>query len=106
VNPRLRVTVFAALATALGSLSLLPIYDSYGWLPRVLLVIVAVAATSAAVRRVRALAVAAPLFTTLVWAGLITALYAHTVAPLGFIPGPAALRVLHTTLSGGFTDTV
>jgi len=30
--------MFAALATALGSLTLLPIFDSYGWLPRVALV--------------------------------------------------------------------
>ncbi|HEY0871391.1 MAG TPA: DUF3488 and transglutaminase-like domain-containing protein, partial [Acidothermaceae bacterium] len=42
----------------------------------------------------------------LVWAALVTALYAHTVAPLGFIPGPAALRQLHVTMSSGFTDTV
>ncbi len=41
-----------------------------------------------------------------VWAFLVTALYAHSVAPLGFIPGPAALRLLHTTMSSGFTDTV
>ena len=27
------------------------------------------------------------------------------VAPLGFVPGPAALRLLHATLSSGFTDT-
>ena len=32
-----------------------------------------------------------------VWAAVVTALYAHSVAPLGFIPGPAALRLLHAT---------
>jgi transglutaminase-like putative cysteine protease len=105
VNPRLRVTAFATLATLLGSLSLLPIYDTFGWIPRVLLVVLAIAATSALVQRVRALAVAAPLAMALVWAGLLTLLYAHSVAPLGVIPGPAALRLLHQTLSSGFTDT-
>ena len=105
MNPRLRITFFAALATLLGSLSLLPIYDTLGWLPRVLLVVLAVSGTSVAVQRVRSLSVAAPLAMAVVWAGVLTLLYAHTVAPLGFIPGPAALRLLHQTLSSGFTDT-
>src|SRR5450432_281699 len=105
VNPRLRVTMFAALATTLGSLSLLPVFDSFGWLPRTLLVVAAVAATSLLLQRVRALAAVITLGMVLVWAGLITLLYAHPVAPLGFIPGPAALRLLHATMSSGFTDT-
>jgi transglutaminase-like putative cysteine protease len=105
MNPRLRVTVFAALATLLGSMSLLPIYDSFGWIPRVVLVIAVVATTSALVHRVRALAVAAPLIMVAVLTGLITLMYVHDVAPLGFLPGPAALRQLHQTLSDGFSDT-
>jgi transglutaminase-like putative cysteine protease len=106
MNPRLRITVFAALATVLGSLSLLPIFSSTAWLPRVLLMVGAIAATSASMQRVRALTTMIPLAMALVWAALVTALYAHTVAPLGFIPGPAALRQLHATMSSGFTDTV
>jgi transglutaminase-like putative cysteine protease len=105
MNARLRITCFAALATALGSLSLLPIFDTYGWVPRVALLIGAVAVTAAVFQRIRVLSTVAPLAMALVWAALITALYAHTVAPLGFVPGPAALRVLHATLSSGFTDT-
>src|SRR5690348_12615131 len=105
MNPRLRVTVFAALATLLGSMSLLPIYDSFGWIPRIVLVIAVVATTSALVHRVRALAVAAPLIMVAVLTGLITLMYVHDVAPLGFLPGPAALRQLHQTLSDGFSDT-
>ena len=106
MNPRLRVTIFAALATILGSLSLLPVFDSMGWLPRVVLMVLAIAATSAALQRIRVVTAVIPLAMIAVWAGLITALYAHSVAPLGFIPGPAALRLLHTTMSSGFTDTV
>ncbi len=106
MNPRLRITVFAGLATILGSLSLLPIFSSTGWLPRVLLMVGAISATSALLQRIRALSALIPLAMALVWAGLVTALYAHTVAPLGFIPGPAALRQLHATMSSGFTDTV
>ena len=105
MNPRLRVTAFAGLATLLGSLSLLPIYSTYGWLPRVILVIAAVTATSAIAHRVRALVVVAPLLTVVVLVALLTLLYAHGVAPLGFVPGPAAMRSLHKTLSDGFTDT-
>jgi len=105
MNPRLRVTTFAAVATVLGSLSLLPIYDSYGWLPRVVLVVAVVATTSALAQRVRALVVAAPLLMVAAVTLLVTLLYAHQVAPLGFIPGPAALRLLHQTLSDGFSDT-
>lgn len=106
MNPRLRVTVFAALATVLGSLSLLPVFNSMGWLPRVVLMVLAIAATSAALQRIRVVTAVIPLAMIAVWAGLVTALYAHTVAPLGFIPGPAALRLLHATMSSGFTDTV
>jgi transglutaminase-like putative cysteine protease len=106
MNPRLRITAFAGLATILGSLSLLPIFNSTGWLPRVLLMVGAISATSAMLQRVRALSPLIPLAMALVWAALVTALYAHTVAPLGFIPGPAALRQLHVTMSSGFTDTV
>jgi transglutaminase-like putative cysteine protease len=105
MNPRLRITVFAGLATVLGSLSLLPVFSSTGWLPRVVLIVGAIAATSALLQRVRALTAAIPLALALVWAAVVTALYAHTVAPLGFIPGPAALRQLHAIMSSGFTDT-
>jgi transglutaminase-like putative cysteine protease len=106
MNPRLRVTVFAALATVLGSLSLLPVFSTMGWLPRVVLMVLAIAATSAALQRIRVVTAVIPLAMIAVWAGLVTALYAHSVAPLGFIPGPAALRLLHATMSSGFTDTV
>ena len=105
MNPRTRVTVFAALATFLGSLSLLPIYESLGWLPPVFLAVALVAATSFAAHRVRALGPAAPLFMLAVLTCYLVAIYAHGVAPLGFVPGPAALRALHDTLSSGFTDT-
>ncbi len=105
MNPRVRVTVFAGLASFLGSMTLLPIFDSYNWVPRVALVVAAVTATSAVAHRVRGLAFTAPLFMVAVLTALLTALYAHQVAPLGFVPGPAALRALHQTLSDGFSDT-
>ncbi len=105
MNPRVRVTVFAGLASFLGSMSLLPIFDSFQWIPRVLLVVAAITATSAIAHRVRGLAFAAPLLMVAVLTGLLTALYAHQAAPFGFFPGPAALRLLHQTLSDGFSDT-
>ncbi len=77
-----------------------------GWVPRVVLIVVAIAATSAALQRIRVVTAVIPLAMIAVWAFVVTALYAHSVAPLGFIPGPAALRLLHTTMSSGFTDTV
>ena len=105
MNPRVRVTFFAGLASLLGSMSLLPIFDSFDWIPKVVLVVAAVTATSATAHRIRGLAFAAPLLMVAVLTGLLTLLYAHQVAPLGFIPGPGALRVLHQTLSDGFSDT-
>lgn len=105
MNPKLRVTFFAAIATTLGSLSLLPVFDSFSWLPRPLLVVAAIALTSAVLQRLRAPSAVIPLAMTLVWAGLVTVLYARAVAPLGFVPGPAALRLLHATMSSGFSDT-
>jgi transglutaminase-like putative cysteine protease len=105
MNPRVRVTFFAGLASLLGSMSLLPIFDSFGWIPRVLLVVTAVTATSAIAHRIRGLAFAAPVLMVAVLTGVLTLLYAHQVAPLGFVPGPGALRMLHETLSDGFSDT-
>lgn len=105
MNPRVRVSICAAIATFLGSLSLLPVFDSFGWMPRVLLVIAIVTLTSILVQRVRVLAPAAPLAMVVVGLFTLTALFAHQVAPLGFLPGPAVLRLLHATASSGFTDT-
>jgi transglutaminase-like putative cysteine protease len=105
MTPRLRVTAFAALATLLGSLALLPIYDSYGWLPRVFAIVAVVALTSALAHRVRVLSAAAPLLMVVTWLIALTVMYVHGVAPFGFFPGPAALRQLHETVSDGFTDT-
>ena len=105
MNPRTRITVFASLSTLLGSFSLLPIYQTYGWIPRVVLIIATVAAISLLANRVRALVVVAPVLMVAGVTMMITLLYAHQVAPLGFLPGPAALRLLHQTLSNGFSDT-
>ncbi|MGH8891462.1 MAG: transglutaminaseTgpA domain-containing protein [Acidothermaceae bacterium] len=105
MNPRTRITVFASLATLLGSLSLLPIYQTYGWIPRVVLIIATVAVISLLANRVRALVVVAPVLMVAGVTMMVTLLYAHQVAPLGFLPGPAALRLLHQTLSDGFSDT-
>lgn len=105
MNARARITAFASLATLLGSLSLLPIYQTYGWLPRVVLIIATVGVISWLANRVRALVVVAPVLMVAGVTMMVTLLYAHAVAPLGFLPGPAALRVLHSTLSNGFSDT-
>ena len=105
MTARLRVTGFAALATLLGSLALLPIYDGYGWLPRVAAIVAVIAVTSALAHQVRLLAAAAPLLMVVTWLVALTLMYAHGVAPLGFFPGPAALQQLHNTMSGGFSDT-
>ena len=102
---RLRVTGFAALATLLGSLALLPIYDSYGWLPKVVAIVAVVAITSALAHQVRFLAAAAPLLTVVTWLVALTLMYAHSVAPWGLLPGPAALQQLRDIVSDGFSDT-
>ncbi len=105
MNPRLRVSICAGLATFLGSLSLLPIFDNFGWIPRVLLLIGLLMLTSITFQRVRFLAPAAPLAMVAVGLFTLTALYAHGVALLGFLPGPAVFRLLHETASSGFSDS-
>jgi transglutaminase-like putative cysteine protease len=105
VNPRVRVSICAGIATFLGSLSLLPVFDSFGWMPRVLLIIGVITLTSIVVQRVRFLAPVSPLVMAVVGLFVLTALYARDVAPLGFFPGPAVLRSLHATISSGFSDT-
>jgi hypothetical protein len=105
MGARIRVTLFAALATLLGSLSLAPLYTGLGWMPRVIGVVGAVALTSALAQRSRVLAPAAPVLMVLVLVAVLTVMYAHTVAIAGFIPGPAAFRLMHLTLSAGFDDT-
>jgi transglutaminase-like putative cysteine protease len=105
VNPRIRVSICAGIATFLGSLSLLPVFDSFGWMPRVLLIIAVITLTSILVQRVRFLAPIGPLVMAAVGLIALTILYARQVAPWGFFPGPAVLRSLHATMSSGFNDT-
>jgi transglutaminase-like putative cysteine protease len=105
VNPRIRISICAGVATFFGSLSLLPVYDSFDWMPRVILIIAVVTVTSILVQRVRFLAPVSPVVMAVVGLGVLTAMFAHQVAPLGFFPGPAALRSLHATMSSGFSDS-
>lgn len=105
MNHQLRTSAAAAAATFLGALALAPLFVGFRWLGPVVVVIVCVAGASLLIRSIPGVAGAAPLAAAAGYLCALTALYAPSQAIAGFLPGPAAVHALGTTLSSGFTDT-
>ena len=98
---QVRLTFAAAVATALASLSLTPVLESGPWAGPVAAAILVVALTAGAMRHLHAprwSVVAVPAASLVL---LLTVLFAHAAAPLGFVPGPAAWRSLEATFRAG-----
>jgi len=99
-----RLTMFAALATALTALSLGGIFAAGDWLWPTLGAIATVAACGALARRLRLPLVTQPAFSILGLTGWLTLAYASDQAPLLVIPGRAALEKLVNLAEAGFSD--
>jgi hypothetical protein len=98
---QIRLTIAAAVATMLASLSLTPVLESGPWAGPLLAVIVVVAVTASAMRYLHAprwSVVAVPAASLVL---LFTLLFAHGVAAWGILPGPAVWRSLEATVRSG-----
>jgi transglutaminase-like putative cysteine protease len=98
---QVRLTLFAALATLLASVSLTPVLSAGPWFGPSFLAIAVVAVSAATMRWLHAprwAAIAVPLACLLL---LLTQLFAHGVAAFGLFPGPAAWRQLDATVRAG-----
>ncbi|MFE7562685.1 DUF3488 and transglutaminase-like domain-containing protein [Kitasatospora sp. NPDC057500] len=105
MTTRAKLTVYAALATALAALCLTPLLTSKGWIVHAFLVVAVVAAVGAGLRRT-------PFYRWTVPVGQLAALF--LVLLLGFasssavfggvVPGPESVRTLGRVLGQGFTD--
>jgi transglutaminase-like putative cysteine protease len=99
-----RLTVAAALAVALASAALLPVFDGQGWLLRVLGGIAAVAGAGALARRARLPRLLHPLAGLSALAAYVCLVFARPTLAYGLLPGGETLRVLHETLGLGLLD--
>ncbi|MGW6913213.1 transglutaminase family protein [Kitasatospora sp. NPDC054939] len=105
MTPRAKLTVFAALATALAALCLTPVLVTKGWISHALLVIAVVAAAGAGLRRAPLYRWAVPLLQLVVLFVLLLVGFAGPTALWGgVLPGPQSPDHLGEVLSTGFRD--
>ncbi|MFC5662060.1 transglutaminaseTgpA domain-containing protein [Kitasatospora misakiensis] len=105
MTTRAKLTVYSALATALAALCLTPLLTTKGWLTHAFLVVAAVAAVGAGLRRT-------PFYRWTVPAGQLLALFvllligfASSAAVFGgLVPGPESVRLLGRVLGQGLHD--
>jgi transglutaminase-like putative cysteine protease len=100
-----RLTVAAAVATLLATLTLVPLLQGGGWFVAVVVVIGVVAGVGAAARQAVRWWPAVVLLQTLGLVLCITWLFARDVAAWGLLPGPDVVRELSDLLQAGFTVT-
>jgi transglutaminase-like putative cysteine protease len=99
-----RLTLAAALATALAATSLAPVYADLGWLVRVLGAVLAVATTAAVARSLGAPRPLQPLLATLGLAAYVLVVFARNTLAFAFVPTGDTLTVLRATLDQGLLD--
>ncbi|MCW2679814.1 MAG: transglutaminase domain protein, partial [Frankiales bacterium] len=104
MSTRDRLTVAAALAVALASAALVPVFEGFGWLLRVLLAIAVVAGASALARRAGLPRVLEPV-AGLLGLGLYTGfVFARSTLSFGVVPGAETVRSLGRTIGLGLLD--
>lgn len=101
---RLRLTIFAALATVLGSTVLFGLFERGDWFWRALGAVLVVAAAGLLTRRLRIPAVLAVLVSGAVLIVYLTVAFAHDTALAGFVPTPGALAALGGVAAEGWRD--
>lgn len=99
-----RLTVVAAAATLLASVSLYPLFTSARWFLLCLGAVAVAAGTSEVARRLSAPLLLVPLAASVALLCYLTAVFARHAALLGFIPGPEALAGLSEITRRGLDD--
>ena len=104
MSGRGRLTVASAVATLAAALSFSAVFEGWSWLLPVTIVIAIVFGSNELVRRLRIPSPVGPLLATLFVLCYLVLYDARSVAVAGFLPGPAALRMLGDVARTGFTD--
>ncbi len=101
---RVRIGVFAGIATAFGSLCLHPIFASLSWLWPVMGGVLVVTVAAAVIRRLGAPDALATLGSIVVLGLYLTAVYAHSHAVLGVLPWRGSWNQAVAVARDGFND--
>ncbi|MFD8787575.1 DUF3488 and DUF4129 domain-containing transglutaminase family protein [Kitasatospora sp. NPDC059599] len=105
MTTRAKLTVYAALATALASLCMLPLLTTRSWLTHAVLVIAVLAAVGVGLRRSPLYRWTVPVAQLLVLLLLMLVGFAGAGGVLGgLVPGPSSMRVLDQVFSSGLDD--
>jgi transglutaminase-like putative cysteine protease len=104
MSTRERLTLAAALAVALGSSALVPVYDGLLWLPRALGAVVCVALAGLVTRRASVPAALQPLAAAAVLFEYVSLVFARSTMTLGVVPGGRTVASLQKLLEVGLTD--
>lgn len=99
-----RLTLVAAVATLLTSLSLAPLFTGWRWFLLCLGAVVIAASASAVARRLSAPLVLIPPIASAALLCYLTVVFARSGAFFGFIPGPQALASLDEITRQGLDD--
>ncbi|MEV7771885.1 DUF3488 and transglutaminase-like domain-containing protein [Kitasatospora sp. NPDC086791] len=105
MTTRAKLTVYAALATALASLCMIPLLTTRSWLTHAVLVVAVLAAVGAGLRR-------SPLYRWTVPVGQLLVLFLLLLIGFagaggllgGVLPGPSSMRVLDQVFAAGLDD--
>lgn len=104
MSGRGRLTVASAGATFAAALSFSAVFEGWSWLLPVTIVIAIVFGSNEAVRRLRIPSPVGPFLAAVLVVWYLVLYDARAVAFSGFLPGPAALRMLGDVARTGFTD--
>lgn len=104
MSTRDRLTLAAALAVALASACLVPVFDGLGWLLPVLLAVCAVALAAGLARRAGVPRVLEPVAGLLGLGAYVSLAFARPTLHFGVVPGRQTLRSLGTTIGQGLLD--
>jgi transglutaminase-like putative cysteine protease len=104
MSGRTSVAVAATVATGMGALALLPTYADLHWLPVTWGAVLVVGVVAQGARLVGVPSWLSPFVALAALAGYVTAVFAHTTAVLGFLPGSAARSVLADLTRHGWHD--
>lgn len=104
MSTRDRLSIAAALAVVLASASLIPVFDSLGWLLRGLGAVAVVAACCVLARRAGGPQLLGPFAGVLGLAAYVCLVFAGPTLALGLLPTAETLRSLRDTMGAGLLD--
>ena len=104
MSTRERLTLAAALAVALGTAALAPLYDDLLWLPRVLGAIAVIAAAGLVCRRLNVPALLQPVLAVAALFEFVTLTFVRSTTSFGVLPTGRTIPALRALVDEGLSD--